>query len=441
MLCPHPHPAAQGVRAGQVLGKAATGTSTSPGLGVSAALGSSTARGTGAGQASGPTGGRGQLPPPEALRTWLSPLADAGTLVPMSSCCQAAHWQTCADNNSSQPACSSSCPWGCITMGVGRTPAPGPPGTLASGVPREASTAGMPTLGVDSVPGDASSGVQGCQLRGPWGCQLWGPHGLQTAPPRWLPVPPVPWQSGAVSRPSASRDWYMNGNYLVILVSVTIILPLALMKQLGKSGGCCVRHRGPALWGSRRVTVPAWGWQARRGHPASVGVLPVPTGCSLSSPGYLGYASGFSLSCMGFFLISVSTCRHIPEARDAKHPFCQSAWLCCLGPVLRGQQGQWGQQALRAVETPWQCCHAAGLFSAEGAEHRGKGKGEGAGGGEPCTRPLRVPPPCSAPLPTLTGQARGPASPWGTAGKGCPIEGTQRGHLPTGCGAGSGGWC
>lgn len=26
----------------------------------------------------------------------------------------------------------------------------------------------------------------------------------------------------------------MNGNYLVILVSVTIILPLALMKQLGK---------------------------------------------------------------------------------------------------------------------------------------------------------------------------------------------------------------
>ncbi|NXI51977.1 S38A3 protein, partial [Chloroceryle aenea] len=29
-----------------------------------------------------------------------------------------------------------------------------------------------------------------------------------------------------------TTDWYMNGNYLVILVSVTIILPLALMKQL-----------------------------------------------------------------------------------------------------------------------------------------------------------------------------------------------------------------
>uniref|UniRef100_A0A7N8XXB1 Solute carrier family 38 member 3a n=1 Tax=Mastacembelus armatus TaxID=205130 RepID=A0A7N8XXB1_9TELE len=49
-------------------------------------------------------------------------------------------------------------------------------------------------------------------------------------------------------------DWYLNGNYLVIFVSVAVILPLALMKQLG----------------------------------------------------YLGYTSGFSLSCMVFFLISVS---------------------------------------------------------------------------------------------------------------------------------------
>ncbi|XP_048346279.1 sodium-coupled neutral amino acid transporter 3-like [Sphaerodactylus townsendi] len=53
----------------------------------------------------------------------------------------------------------------------------------------------------------------------------------------------------------------MNGNYLVIMVSVSIILPLALMKQLG----------------------------------------------------YLGYASGFSLSCMVFFLISVIYKKfHIP---------------------------------------------------------------------------------------------------------------------------------
>ncbi|XP_040009662.1 sodium-coupled neutral amino acid transporter 3-like isoform X2 [Xiphias gladius] len=48
-------------------------------------------------------------------------------------------------------------------------------------------------------------------------------------------------------------EWFMNGNYLIIIVSAFIILPLALMKQLG----------------------------------------------------YLGYTSGFSLSCMVFFLISV----------------------------------------------------------------------------------------------------------------------------------------
>ncbi|XP_054450817.1 sodium-coupled neutral amino acid transporter 3 [Pteronotus mesoamericanus] len=50
-----------------------------------------------------------------------------------------------------------------------------------------------------------------------------------------------------------TSDWYVNGNYLVILVTVTVILPLALMRQLG----------------------------------------------------YLGYSSGFSLSCMVFFLIAV----------------------------------------------------------------------------------------------------------------------------------------
>uniref|UniRef100_A0A8C8GQD9 Amino acid transporter transmembrane domain-containing protein n=1 Tax=Oncorhynchus tshawytscha TaxID=74940 RepID=A0A8C8GQD9_ONCTS len=52
---------------------------------------------------------------------------------------------------------------------------------------------------------------------------------------------------------SPSSEWYLNGNYLVIMVSISVILPLALMKQLG----------------------------------------------------YLGYTSGFSLTCMVFFLISV----------------------------------------------------------------------------------------------------------------------------------------
>uniref|UniRef100_A0A672RNA3 Sodium-coupled neutral amino acid transporter 3-like n=1 Tax=Sinocyclocheilus grahami TaxID=75366 RepID=A0A672RNA3_SINGR len=50
-----------------------------------------------------------------------------------------------------------------------------------------------------------------------------------------------------------SGEWYLNGNYLVVIVSCSVILPLALMKQLG----------------------------------------------------YLGYTSGFSLSCMVFFLIAV----------------------------------------------------------------------------------------------------------------------------------------
>uniref|UniRef100_A0A3B4XZ35 Solute carrier family 38 member 5b n=1 Tax=Seriola lalandi dorsalis TaxID=1841481 RepID=A0A3B4XZ35_SERLL len=49
---------------------------------------------------------------------------------------------------------------------------------------------------------------------------------------------------------SSTDDWFMNGNYLIIIVTACIILPLALMKHLG----------------------------------------------------YLGYTSGFSLSCMVFFL-------------------------------------------------------------------------------------------------------------------------------------------
>lgn len=58
MSPPHAVPASPGVRAGHILGRAATGTSTSPGLGVPARLDSSclTAHGTGAGQGSCPMG-------------------------------------------------------------------------------------------------------------------------------------------------------------------------------------------------------------------------------------------------------------------------------------------------------------------------------------------------------------------------------------------------
>ncbi|KAB5567455.1 hypothetical protein PHYPO_G00232970 [Pangasianodon hypophthalmus] len=51
----------------------------------------------------------------------------------------------------------------------------------------------------------------------------------------------------------SNGQWYLNGNYLIIIVSICIILPLAMMRQLG----------------------------------------------------YLGYTSGFSLTCMVFFLIAV----------------------------------------------------------------------------------------------------------------------------------------
>ncbi|KAG9340316.1 hypothetical protein JZ751_021763 [Albula glossodonta] len=52
---------------------------------------------------------------------------------------------------------------------------------------------------------------------------------------------------------SDSGEWFLNGNNLIIIVSISVILPLALMRQLG----------------------------------------------------YLGYTSGFSLTCMVFFLSSV----------------------------------------------------------------------------------------------------------------------------------------
>ncbi|XP_051509078.1 sodium-coupled neutral amino acid transporter 5 [Myxocyprinus asiaticus] len=58
-----------------------------------------------------------------------------------------------------------------------------------------------------------------------------------------------------------NNGWYANGKYLIIIVSVCVILPLAFMKRLG----------------------------------------------------YLGYTSGFSLSCMVFFLISVIYKKFVTE--------------------------------------------------------------------------------------------------------------------------------
>ncbi|XP_026121206.1 sodium-coupled neutral amino acid transporter 5-like [Carassius auratus] len=64
--------------------------------------------------------------------------------------------------------------------------------------------------------------------------------------------------------PDNSDSWFVDGRYLIIIVSVLVILPLALLKQLG----------------------------------------------------YLGYTSGFSLSCMVFFLISVIYKKFVSECPD-----------------------------------------------------------------------------------------------------------------------------
>uniref|UniRef100_A0A8D3DT12 Solute carrier family 38 member 3a n=1 Tax=Scophthalmus maximus TaxID=52904 RepID=A0A8D3DT12_SCOMX len=83
-------------------------------------------------------------------------------------------------------------------------------------------------------------------------------------------------------------EWYLNGNYLVIIVSICVILPLALMKQLG----------------------------------------------------YLGYTSGFSLTCMVFFLISVSplithTCEPDITCRaSCVLPICRNIQTAYTIPIL-----------------------------------------------------------------------------------------------------------
>uniref|UniRef100_A0A8C7Q8A5 Solute carrier family 38 member 5b n=1 Tax=Oncorhynchus mykiss TaxID=8022 RepID=A0A8C7Q8A5_ONCMY len=77
---------------------------------------------------------------------------------------------------------------------------------------------------------------------------------------------------------SNTGDWFLNGNYLIIIVSVCVILPLALMRQLG----------------------------------------------------YLGYTSGFSLTCMVFFLSSVKPAWHkCPHCLVSllKHSLCNAANL------------------------------------------------------------------------------------------------------------------
>lgn len=71
-----------------------------------------------------------------------------------------------------------------------------------------------------------------------------------------------------------TSDWYMNGNYLVILVSVVVILPLALMRQLGE------RVAGPWGCGQRVVAHGPPPPQATWATPAA---SPSAAWCSSSS--------------------------------------------------------------------------------------------------------------------------------------------------------------
>uniref|UniRef100_A0A8C1XUH2 Solute carrier family 38 member 4 n=1 Tax=Cyprinus carpio TaxID=7962 RepID=A0A8C1XUH2_CYPCA len=78
----------------------------------------------------------------------------------------------------------------------------------------------------------------------------------------------------------SSGEWYLNGNYLVVFVSIGIILPLSLLKNLG----------------------------------------------------YLGYTSGFSLSCMVFFvgvLIYKKTILPCPLPAVQFTPCCKLC-VCCI---------------------------------------------------------------------------------------------------------------
>lgn len=129
---------------------------------------------------------------------------------------------------------------------------------------------------------------------------------------------------------------------------------------------------------------------------------------------------------------------HLLAPWGAKHPSCRGVRL---GWLLWGQQRQQGQQALGAAETPWQGCQATGLFLAEGIECCGKREGEGAKGGNCTCGPSTC---CCLALshyPPPQGQTGGAASPQGSTGKGCPIEGSWQGHSPAGHGAGLGSVC
>lgn len=133
------------------------------------------------------------------------------------------------------------------------------------------------------------------------------------------------------------REWFLNGNFLIIIVSALIILPLSLMKQLGTffilsslfsfySSSLSIRSLPSIL-----VLLP----HHSRICPLSVTIVNHSFHCN---PGYLGYTSGFSLSCMVFFLISVSICWWSKSFHREHNQLLLRYWYCgcndsrCVSP-------------------------------------------------------------------------------------------------------------
>lgn len=165
----------------------------------------------------------------------------------------------------------------------------------ASGAPSEQASWAQEQLALMWVPVPRQRPEEGASVnldftaRDPQPQQCGGPHttlspaapGTATGSPLVLPLSPASRCTGVpsflaskcsrgVTQPvSVSRDWYMNGNYLVILVSVTIILPLALMKQLGKLPRAWAhpssrmrRKYPPGNWPRDDVLCGKWGAQS-----------------------------------------------------------------------------------------------------------------------------------------------------------------------------------
>lgn len=99
------------------------------------------------------------------------------------------------------------------------------------------------------------------------------------------------------------REWYLDGRYLIIIVSVIIIFPLSLMRHLGKFP--CLRPSLISLYSLYSYFIFLY-YARSDDETCNMSLFQHNMIFCYHLTGYLGYTSGFSLSCMVFFLISVS---------------------------------------------------------------------------------------------------------------------------------------